>query len=162
MESETPEWAAVMNRLERLEKQSRRMKQIGVLVLVLIGAVLLMGQTSSNRTVEANRFVLRDESGRIRATLSMRYDGPDLELLQSSGRTIVDLHGRPDEAQLWLGDGEGNPALVLGFRRTNMGLVGAGPYLHLFAGTTGINLIVEAGSPRIQIAKDNEYIWKAP
>ena len=62
MESGTSEWTAVMNRLERLEKQNRRMKQIGALALVLIGAVLLMGQATPTKTVEANEFILRDTS----------------------------------------------------------------------------------------------------
>ena len=59
----------VMNRLERLEKQNRRIKQIGALALILIASVLLMGQASSKRTVEANQFMLKDTSGRLRATL---------------------------------------------------------------------------------------------
>ena len=67
MEPETSEWTAVMNRLEKLEKQNRRFKQIGTLALILLGSVLLMGQTSPRRTIEANRFVLKDANGKSRA-----------------------------------------------------------------------------------------------
>ena len=60
MEPGTSELTTVMNRLERLEKQNRRIKQIGALALILLGSVFLMGQASPPRTVEANEFVLKD------------------------------------------------------------------------------------------------------
>lgn len=45
METGTSEWTAVMNRLEKLEKQNRRMKQLGVLALILVCSVLPTGKT---------------------------------------------------------------------------------------------------------------------
>src|SRR3989338_10400780 len=67
MELGTSEWTAVMKRLEKVEKQNRRFKQIGALALILAGSVLLMGQASPQRTVEATRFVLKDANGKSRA-----------------------------------------------------------------------------------------------
>ena len=54
MERGTPELEGVMNRLERLEKQNRRYKQVGALALILLGSVFLMGQARGSRTIEAN------------------------------------------------------------------------------------------------------------
>ena len=65
MSSPTPDWTAVVERLEKLERQNRRMKQVGAVALIIAAAVLLMGQASPNRTVEANEFVLQDESGAV-------------------------------------------------------------------------------------------------
>ena len=83
--SQTSEWNAVMERLEKLERQNRRMKQAGALAMVL-AAIVLMGQslttrtveaqTSVQRTVEANEFVLKDRNGQQRARLySVTVDG---------------------------------------------------------------------------------------
>ena len=88
MESGTPELAAVMNRLERLEKQNRRMKQVGAVALVLIGSVLLMGQVAPYRTVEANRFMLKDAFGRTRAELDIN----GLSFYDQSGRDLASLN----------------------------------------------------------------------
>jgi len=58
-------------RLLRVEKQNRRMKQLGAALLVLVTSLAVMGQVPSKKTVEANEFVLRDDSGNIRARLFM-------------------------------------------------------------------------------------------
>ena len=60
MESHATQSKNITEHLEKLERQNRRMKQAGVVALIIAAAVLLMGQASPNRTVEANEFVLRD------------------------------------------------------------------------------------------------------
>jgi len=57
-------------RIDRLERQNRRFKR-GVTAIVLgIVAVLLMGQTvAKSPTVEAQKLVLKDKRGKIRAVL---------------------------------------------------------------------------------------------
>jgi hypothetical protein len=102
MESETTEWAAMMNRLERLEKQNRRFKQIGALALILAGSVLLMGQAPVTRTVEANEFVLKDSDNKIRARMFLQplpnavpfgadKDGPVLTFYDAAGKRRVKI-----------------------------------------------------------------------
>lgn len=64
----------VVQRMDRLERENRRMKLVGVLVLLGIAAVMVMGQAKAPRVarvIEAERFVLRDENGRERATLEV-------------------------------------------------------------------------------------------
>ena len=68
---------AVVKRLERVERQNRRMKIIGTMVLVLVGSGLLMAQTKpKKRIVEAEQFVLQDASGRARGIWAAEKDGP--------------------------------------------------------------------------------------
>jgi len=66
VDEQSTELSNILARLGRVERENRRMKRTGLGVLVLVGAVLLMGQAHSKRTVEAENFVLKDESGRIR------------------------------------------------------------------------------------------------
>lgn len=69
-------------RIDRLERQNRRFKR-GVTAIVLgIVAVLLMGQTvAKSPTVEAQKLVLKDKRGKIRAVLGEFSDDEPLGLL---------------------------------------------------------------------------------
>ena len=121
MEPGTSEWTTVMNRLERLEKQNRRFRQIGAVALVLIGSVLLMGQASPKRTVEANEFLLKDSGGRVRAKLSTEGNlpGPSLVLIDAEGKERVRIgltetgtKGVVDSSLIFFDD-RGNPKIIL-------------------------------------------------
>ncbi len=71
---------AMKQRLDRLEQENRRLKQIGGLMLVGIAALVMMGQSQSNvnktaasqasKVVEATEFVVRDPGGKVRARLA--------------------------------------------------------------------------------------------
>ena len=66
-------------RLLKLERQNRRLKQAGAAALIVAALILLMGQASRTKpvqasqsnTVEASQFILKDKSGKVRATLSI-------------------------------------------------------------------------------------------
>jgi hypothetical protein len=51
-------------RLEKLERDNRRLKAIALAALLLPGALLLMGEARASHTFTANKFVLRDAQGR--------------------------------------------------------------------------------------------------
>ncbi|MFQ5847344.1 MAG: hypothetical protein ACE5IQ_06660 [Candidatus Methylomirabilales bacterium] len=73
----------LVDRLESLERQSRRMKRVGVGSMALIAAVVLMGQAMPKpmaKVVEAEKFVLRDARGTARAWLDMSADSVNLAL----------------------------------------------------------------------------------
>jgi hypothetical protein len=61
----------IQNRLLKLERQNRRLKQFGVAVLAASTSLILMAQAPSKKIIEANEFILRDDSGNVRAKLSM-------------------------------------------------------------------------------------------
>ncbi|MGA8285943.1 MAG: hypothetical protein WB796_14415, partial [Candidatus Sulfotelmatobacter sp.] len=58
-------------RVARVEGQNRRLKRTGAAGLIVVALLVIMGQTSSKKTVEANEFILRDGAGNVRARLSM-------------------------------------------------------------------------------------------
>ena len=87
MEPEASDWQAVVGRLEKLERQNRRLKQVGAVVLILAAAVLLMGQALPYQTVEANEFVLKDSrSGKVRGRFHMYGNDPQLWLMNENGQ----------------------------------------------------------------------------
>jgi len=59
----------VSARLERLETENRRMKKLGLVVLIFASVFFVSGQAKTNKVVEANEFRLLDIDGRIRAKL---------------------------------------------------------------------------------------------
>ena len=97
----------LVTRLERLERENRRLKQAGALAVLLCCSVFLMGQVKTRqvkprtvRPVEAEQFVLKDIEGKKRAELLMEAGGPGLVLYDHEGNRI----GR------FGGVGEGNGA----------------------------------------------------
>ena len=88
-----PSLVELIGRIERLEKHNRQINRLAAAALLCAGALLLMGQTASKKIVEANEFVLRDNSGNARARLSMSEIGPEMVLLDETGGTRVRLRG---------------------------------------------------------------------
>ena len=90
MRPETPDIQVILERLNSLEKQNRRLRQAGVLVLIGIGALLLTGQVvPPNRTIEAQKFVLTDTEGRSRGEWSADRTRSELALYDQEGRRSV-------------------------------------------------------------------------
>lgn len=117
--------ASVLERLENLERQNRRFKRAGLAAMVLAGATLLIGQATSQWKVEAERFVLKDTDGKIRAELGMAGHGPLLALYDKDGaRRAV------------FGIAERGPGIffldAIQKRRVALGVVEKGPVLVLF------------------------------
>ena len=75
----------LQGRLLKLEKQNRRFKQLGVAVLTVPAILLLMGQAASKKTIEANEFILRDDSGNVRARLEVDKGVAQLLLFDPDG-----------------------------------------------------------------------------
>ena len=118
---------SVHERLEKLEKQNRRLKRAGLVVMVLAGATLLIGQAKPQVQwkVEAERFVLMDANGKLRAELGMAEHGPHLAFYDAEGtRRAV------------LGIVQKGPGLFFldttQKRRVAMGLAEKGPVLFFF------------------------------
>jgi hypothetical protein len=84
----------LQDRLLKLEKQNRRFKQLAVAVPIVPGLLLVMGQGSSRKIVEANEFVLRDNSGNMRARLSVddvKFSTVQLVLFDKEGVQRIKL-----------------------------------------------------------------------
>ena len=76
MNNQTIELQAVVERLERIEKQNRILRRVGLALLLLPLALLVMGQARQPRTVEAEKFVLVDSSGKTWAALQVGQTEP--------------------------------------------------------------------------------------
>jgi len=75
MNSHTPGLENLQNRLVKLERQNRRFKQLGAVVVAIAAVIVVMGQAPSKpskKTVEANEFILRDDSGNVRVRFGKR------------------------------------------------------------------------------------------
>jgi hypothetical protein len=92
----------LQDRLLRLERQNRRFKQLGAVMLAIAAVIVVMGQAPAKKTVEANEFILRDDSGNVRAKLSMVIPAgaapgspvsPQLALIDDKGKERVKLDG---------------------------------------------------------------------
>src|SRR5262249_409088 len=108
-------------RLERLERENRRLKLAGALTLVGPAALVVMGQTAPTQvanSIEAERFVLRDAGGKVRATLGLRPDGTAAfaigdEAQQERALLSVTAQGL---AGMELADSSGHPRAGLGVK----------------------------------------------
>src|SRR5262249_33927620 len=82
--------------------QDLRLERAGFCVLLFVRAVLLTGQARPFRTVEAERFILRDADGKRRATLAVTADeSVSLALGDSTGRVRASLSvGKPGASLL--------------------------------------------------------------
>ena len=88
MTSEMSDLRAVRLSLEKVERNKRAIRQAGAVVLLLFGSIVVWSFTRS-RTVEAERFVVRDGNGKMWAELSADSDGSFLHLFGPNGNVRV-------------------------------------------------------------------------
>jgi len=96
MDESTGELLKRLSRLEsqqaKLQRSNRRLRMMTGAVALLCGALITMAQTSSAvpDTVEAQQFLLRDSSGKLRGSMGVLPDGAaGLNLSDADGRTRV-------------------------------------------------------------------------
>lgn len=96
MEPQPPNMQSLMQRLTKLENENRLIKGGAAVLAVIVSALFLLGQTQNRRTVEAEEFIVRDQSGKMRAKLSVvNYSGQlntgesALELYDETGKELV-------------------------------------------------------------------------
>jgi hypothetical protein len=105
---------ALAQRLEKVERQNRRLKMVAAVVLALAVAGLVMGQALPRaRIVEAEGFVLKDGAGKARAGLVMYNDGPMLALYDETGNFRAGLDVDKGVSGLRLADETGRPRVAL-------------------------------------------------
>ncbi len=93
----------IVKRLDRLERENRRIRLVGTLLLVGIVALVVMGQSKSKvaKVIEAEKFVLRDGGGRERAALEVDMVGnAKLHVLYPTGGTAIQLTSGTDGSSL--------------------------------------------------------------
>lgn len=111
-------------RIEALEKSNhslsrkvRRLRTAGMGVAALMAVLFLTGAVTIPQSLEAKHFVLRDDSGKMRATLGLRADGtPGLAFYEKDGRARLSLDLGPNGPAVNLMDGTGKPQAALATR----------------------------------------------
>jgi hypothetical protein len=92
------EWTDLTRRLDRLEQDNRRLKATGAVAVIILAGLLLMGQAGPTKVVEAEKFVVRDAKGTIRAELFGTASGAaELHLADKDGiqRLLTDTGNEP-------------------------------------------------------------------
>jgi hypothetical protein len=102
MPNDTSGLQAIVQRLEGLERQNRRLKLAAIATVTVVGALLLMGQARPARTIEAERFVVKDSSGAVRAQLAAEGTDVRLVLYDTKGESRASLYVVPDGPGLML------------------------------------------------------------
>jgi hypothetical protein len=175
------EIATILQRLEKLKRQNRRMKQTGIASILIVTSLLVMGQKAAvNRTVEANEFVLLDSSGTRRAALGAYGKGgkPSLSLFDGKGAEILLLLDQRDP-RIIMNNGRGS-ILALGYghgltEAIASAMTGDGPYITMIdrdhfqtvigsaafeATHTGETRQTSAAS--VLLFGKDKILWKAP
>lgn len=95
MTAETPDRQDEGHRLDCLEGELRRLRLLCGFAVALLILVFLLAATGRKvpDEVRANRFVLLDDSGRVRAVLDVApvFDIAGLRLLDNAGRTRASI-----------------------------------------------------------------------
>jgi hypothetical protein len=99
---------AVIERLENVEAQNRRMKRAGLAALVLAASAFLIGSVApGSRTIRAREFILLGPDGAARAKLTIAGEtagGPGLVLLDRNGLVRARLAVTAEGPDLILAD----------------------------------------------------------
>lgn len=147
------EACALTERLQKLEKQVRRIRITAACAVIVGGSFCLLGQAApSTGVVEAKDFMLRDNDGRLRGRLFMdgQLGGPALML--------YDEHVSPRVQQLRPLPGAAVDRDRYAAPRLTLGLVNNRPYLR-FSDPTGrqsANLTLRENGPEILLYDENE------
>ena len=185
------ELQAIMQRLNNLETQNRRLKWSGLSLLVVLSALVLMGQaTPTPKVIEAQRFVLKDGKGNVRAWLGLFGEGSELILGNVNKQPKMTLKVSDDASDLHffgsensgmnLGLDLGNPAIAMAGADGNGGaditFSPSGPAITV-QDREGFSTVV--GTPQLKVSprgeakhpsaasillldKAGKIIWKAP
>jgi len=96
-------------RIDRLERQNRSVKRLTAVLFFVITALVVTGISVPRKVakeIEAERFVLRDASGKVRASLGFSED-------ERMGLTLFDKSGKN---RIWLGVLDKNNTVSLALR----------------------------------------------
>jgi hypothetical protein len=140
MEQSTGELIKRLSRLElqqaKLQRSNKHLRMMTGAVVLLCGALLTMAETNSAvpDTLEAQQFLLRDSTGKLRGAMGVTSDGAvGLNFSDPSGRTrvTVDLasNGTPG-VDLYDQDGKVRATMALGDAgQPGLGLYGPNGHL---------------------------------
>jgi len=150
------------HRQAELQRTNRRLGSVTGAIVVIAGALILMGQTRQPRSLEATEFVLRGSDGKVRGAMGMLPDGAvGMNLTDIKGQTRITLDIAAD----------GSPGLDFydpqGKLRATIALSASGtPGLGLYDETGKLRTSIDvpaANTPGLAFYKqDGKPAWGAP
>jgi hypothetical protein len=150
--------ASILERLNVLEKQNRRMKQIAAIAIVILASLLVMGQkAAANRTVEASEFVLRDGNGTVRSRWLVTPRGPILSLFDESGTDRITLQLTSTVPTIKLSGPSDRPKVAPGSAGESLGVQSGGLVLQGPTSSTGPQIWVIDAAGLINLRSENGY-----
>jgi hypothetical protein len=145
-----------------VELENLRLKQIGALLLILMGTAVLASRMPPFDTIEANKLILRDGRGRLRVgltpdaglvlldhkqrprvELSTFHDSAALKLFDPTRQRRVELTEVSDGAVLAISDCSEHPRVAL------LGVSQDGPSLSLVDGNGATTMGVSSDGPNL-------------
>ncbi|MGC2434798.1 MAG: hypothetical protein WA433_13560 [Desulfobaccales bacterium] len=114
--NQSPDIPNLVQRLRKLERQSRILKVILGIILIFIGAIFLMGQTSANKKIiAAEGFLLLDNNNQVRGKWGVGNEGSAYFLLNNKDKANMSIQVFPDgEFALATKDNNGKIIILLG------------------------------------------------
>ena len=161
-----PTWAALTQRLERLEQENRQWKRLASLTIALLGVVIRVGATVSKKgkvpaELRTKRLVLVDDAARDRAEFSVTTENrPALVLSDEAGKPRLMLYlSQYGEPTLSFADTAGKRRIVF-----TLDLYGTLLQFADEAGKLRAALAVPAeGEPEMELlGRDDTVLWRAP
>jgi len=165
MQSPTHDIQSFAARIERLEKQNRRIKAFCLALVLLPMLAMVACQSRSSNVAEAQRIVLRDKNGKTRIEIATSYEfdpngNPVIRLFDDNGkeRTVIgagvlSVSGEKRtelvllDDHLQFTDTDGRVTANLG---SNVG--GSGGRLWLFGSDSTTSILLNADTPAVAIA----------
>jgi hypothetical protein len=124
VQTERIELSVILQRLQRLENQNRRLKTGGILLLLILGsfaAIAAPSAQSAQITVQAQKFALVDASGKEFASLGFDASGrPGLSLRDASRERLWLGNWGGTEPGIGFFDAEGNERTWIGVTDKNL------------------------------------------
>jgi len=155
-------YETIVRRVERLEGEARRWRCAATALALAVVALATPGATVPRRVVEAQKFVVRDASGRVRAELGPTDSDTELALRfrDQRGAQRLTVGMENETALLVLGDQTGRPRAGL------VTLAEGAPGLTLYdrTGRARVELgLAREGEPRVALLDARGgSAWKAP
>ncbi len=152
MAEEKPELGEILARLEKVERQNRNLKRGALLAMLLVAMLLIMGQATSDRAIEADSV----EAHKILADVIQLSDKegntallmPGFITVQSKAKSIVFISSMQDDG----------PSVRVVDKEGFQTWVGA---TALVTPKTGAQQQTSAASV-ILFGKDKKVLWSAP
>lgn len=137
-------------RVDRLEQENRRLKQVGLIAGTLVGIGLLMGQAAPrHQVIQAQHIVITDDQGHERIVLGADKDRASILLKNEPGKATVVLALAAETAGLSVTDENAKHRLTLGKHLKEGG--GAGLWLYDDQGNIRYSTTVNRTGPSLAV-----------